>query len=317
VKDATKAKTELNDDKTVTSKMLVELKTLETEFSTYAWVEKSYEKYTKLLTKRGEVKDNCANQSKNVIVAINELERLDNSYKTILSQIDLYNKNQASVETNLRTNAKITSYRQALGRLEVEYKRKNQSLMEMSGKKELFKNQIETLKKTITDVEKLEDESDSYQQYLAAVGRDGIPYQVICNTVPEIEKEVNSILGQVVDYTIQFETDGKNIIPYVAYEHGRWPIELTSGYERFVASVAIRVALTNISNLPKTTFLAIDEGFGTLDPDNLASMYTFFTFLKSNFDFVLIISHLDALKDAVDKQIEVKRDGNLSKVIFE
>jgi DNA repair exonuclease SbcCD ATPase subunit len=103
----------------------------------------------------------------------------------------------------------------------------------------------------------------------------------------------------------------------VVYEYGRWPIELTSGYERFVASVAIRVAFTNISNLPKTTWLAIDEGFGTLDPDNLASMFTLFSFLKNNFDFILVISHLDALKDAVDKQIEVKREGNFSKVIFE
>ena len=163
----------------------------------------------------------------------------------------------------------------------------------------------------------MENEFDSYQHYLSAVGRDGIPYQVICNTVPEIEKEVNSILCQVVDYTIQFETDGKNVIPYMVYEYGRWPIELTSGYERFVASVGIRVALTNISNLPKTTFIAIDEGFGTLDADNLASMFTLFPFLKSNFDFVMVISHLDALKDAVDKSIEIKREGNLSKVVFE
>ena len=79
----------------------------------------------------------------------------------------------------------------------------------------------------------------------------------------------------------------------------------------------MRVGLTNISNLPKTTFLAIDEGFGTLDADNLASMSTLFSFLKNNFDFVMVISHLDALKDIVDKHIEVKRDIYISKVIFE
>lgn len=317
VKDATKAKNELVEDKTVTNKMLEELKTLEGSFAKYKWVEESYEKYTKFLTKRGEIKDNCANQNKNIIVATNELERLDASYKTILSQIELYYKNQASVDINIRVNAKITSYRQSVARLEVEYKRKNQTLLELSGKKELFKNQIETLKKTILEVEKLEDESNSYQQYLASVGRDGIPYQVICNTVPEIEKEVNSILGQVVDYTIQFETDGKNIVPYVVYEHGRWPIELTSGYERFVASVAIRVALTNISNLPKTTALFIDEGWGCLDPDNMASMHTFLSMLKNNFDFIIIVSHIDAMKDAVDKQIEIHHNGAEAKVVFE
>jgi len=42
-----------------------------------------------------------------------------------------------------------------------------------------------------------------------------------------------------------------------------------------------------------------------------------FQFLKNNFDFILIISHLDALKDAVDKQIEITKEGNFSKLIFE
>ena len=96
----------------------------------------------------------------------------------------------------------------------------------------MFKSNVKRIKETIKEVAALELESESYQHYFTAVGRDGIPYQVICNTVPEIEKEVNSILSQVADYTIQFETDGKNVIPYVVYEHGRWPIELTSGFER-------------------------------------------------------------------------------------
>jgi DNA repair exonuclease SbcCD ATPase subunit/DNA repair exonuclease SbcCD nuclease subunit len=317
VKDATKAKKELTNDKIDTDKMLSDLQTLQEEFKKYSWVEKSYETYTHLLTKQSKIKDNCSQQNKNIIIATNELERLDTSTNNILSQIEMYHKNASSVESNVKTQTKIYSFKMVLNKLDVEYNRKNAALMEISGKREIFKNQILNLKKTIEEVEKMENEASSYQQYLAAVGRDGIPYQVICNTVPEIEKEVNSILSQVVDYTIQFETDGKNIVPYVVYEYGRWPIELTSGYERFVASVAIRVALTNISNLPKTTFLAIDEGFGTLDPDNLASMFTLFSFLKNNFDFVLVISHLDALKDAVDKQIEVKREGNFSKVIFE
>ena len=205
----------------------------------------------------------------------------------------------------------------ALTQLDGEFQRKNSVLMEIAGKKELFANQIETLTKTIKEMTTLEYEFDSYQNYLQAVGRDGIPFQVISNICPELEKEVNSILSQVVDYTIQFETDGKNVVPYVVYDYGRWPIELTSGYERFVASVAIRVALTEVSNLPRTNMLCIDEGFGTLDPDNLSSMHMLFTLLKNYYDFVLVISHLDALKDSVDKTIEIVREGNFSKVIFE
>ena len=161
------------------------------------------------------------------------------------------------------------------------------------------------------------EQDESYKYYLSAVSRDGIPYQVICSTVPEIEKEVNSILSQVVDFTVQFETDGKNIVPYITYDYGRWPIDLSTGFERFVASIVIRVALMNISNLSKPNFISIDEGFGTLDPDNLASMASFLTFLKNNFDLLTIISHLFELKDAVDAMIEITRSGNFSQVKYE
>lgn len=317
VKDAYKARKDLKKDKVECDAMLKTKNDLVVERDKFKWVEESYETYTTLLTKRGEIKDKIATCNKNIIVSTNELERLDEAFKNILLQIDLYNKNSLAVETNHKVQSKIISYRNALTGLDEKLKQKNNALVEIGGKREVFKNQIESLTITMNEVLELEKESNAYQNYMTAVGRDGIPYQVICNTVPEIEQEVNAILSQVVDYTIQFETDGKNVIPYVVYEHGRWPIELTSGYERFVASVSIRVALTNVSNLPKTTFLAIDEGFGTLDPDNLASMFTLFSFLKSNFDFIMVVSHLDALKDAVDKQIEITREGNFSKVIFE
>lgn len=317
VKDANKAKKELSVDKKDTDKMLEELEALRTDYAKYQWVEKSYETYTKLLNRRGEVKDNCAKANRNIIVVTNELERLETAYKNVVTQIELYHRNEVSVEFNLKVQSKIAAFRNTLTKLDVDFQKAHSALMEISGKRGQFKAEIEKLTALIEELTAMEDELDSYQNYLAAVGRDGIPYQVICNTVPEIEKEVNSILSQVVDYTIQFETDGKNVVPYVVYEYGRWPIELTSGYERFVASVAIRVALTNISNLPKVSALFLDEGFGTLDPDNMASMHTMLSALKNNYDFIIIISHIDAMKDAVDHSIEIQHDGILAKVVFE
>ena len=317
VKDATKAKKELANDKKETDKMCEELENLHTEFAKFHWVEKSYELYTKLLTDRSKLKDECALLSKTIIISTNELEKLDAAAQLVTHQIEIYHRNAVAVEANIKTHAEITSYRNTLTKLDIEYQKRQRFLMEVSGKRQLYESEIVKLTDTIDLVQDMENEFDSYQNYLEAVGRNGIPYQVICNTVPEVEQEVNSILSQVVDYTIQFETDGKNVIPYVVYNYGRWPIELTSGYERFVASVAIRVALTNISNLPKTTGLFIDEGFGTLDPENLASMPTLFSSLKPNYDFIVIISHLDALKDAVDKRIDINHEGLTSKVVFE
>jgi DNA repair exonuclease SbcCD ATPase subunit len=82
--------------------------------------------------------------------------------------------------------------------------------------------------------------------------------------------------------------------------------------ERFISSLAIRVALLNASNLPKPNFMIIDEGLGTLDPENLSSMGTMMGILKSQFDFIILISHLDTARDMVDKVIEIKREDGFS-----
>lgn len=317
VKDAMKAKAELDDDKRETDKMMDAINAVEDEIAKYKWVEQMYERYTKLLTDCGKVKDAYSTANQAYIVAKNDLEKLDTGLKTIMKQIELYHRNEISVQHNEKINTNIGAFKNTYTRLDVEFQKHNRTLMELNGKISTYKSKIQELTTTIEEVKKMEYEFELYQNYILSVGRDGIPYQVICNTVPEIEREVNSILTQVVDYTIELETDGKNVVPYIVYDQRKWPIEMSSGFERFVASIAIRVALTNISNLPKTTFLALDEGFGTLDSDNMASMYTLFSFLKSNFDFILVVSHIDSLKDAVDKTIDIKREGNFSKIEFE
>ena len=119
---------------------------------------------------------------------------------------------------------------------------------------------------------------------------------------------------QITNFTAMFETDGKNVIPYIVYDDKQWLMSLTSGFERFVLSLAIRIALVNISNLPRPSFLIIDEGFGVLDSENLPSMHILFSYLKANFDFILVISHLEALRDMVDMQIEITKDNGFSKI---
>jgi hypothetical protein len=88
VKDATKAKKELNEDKKDTDKMLETLDNLNVEFAKFKWVEQAYETYTKLLTDRSKIKDEVAVLSRNIIVATNELEKLEATLKNTLHQID-------------------------------------------------------------------------------------------------------------------------------------------------------------------------------------------------------------------------------------
>jgi DNA repair exonuclease SbcCD ATPase subunit len=60
--------------------------------------------------------------------------------------------------------------------------------------------------------------------------------------------------------------------------------------------------------------MIIDEGMGVLDAENMGSMGTMMGILKSHFDFIVLISHLDAARDMVDKVIELKREDGFSYV---
>ena len=317
VKDAMEAKEQLIVDKIESDKLLEKLKSYEDEFIQYKWVEKSYQEYTDLLNKSSKLKDNYSNYNKQLINENVELDKLMASKSNILNKIQLYEDNQNAVLNNINVQNKINELKLKLNNLNSEYNKINNFLINIISKTEVLKSQITTIKTKMTEISQLETDSYLFEQYLSAIDRNGIPYDVICNIVPKIEKEVNLILSQIVDYTVEFETDGKNVIPYVVYQHGKWPIELTSGYERFVASLAIRVALTNISNLPKISSLFIDEGWGCLDPDNMASMHTLLSTLKHNFDFIIIISHIDSMKDAVDHQLEITHDGTYAKIFLE
>jgi exonuclease SbcC len=89
-----------------------------------------------------------------------------------------------------------------------------------------------------------------------------------------------------------------------------------SGFEKFVSGLAIRIALTSISNIPHPNFMVIDEGWGTMDAENLSKVQTLLSFLKSKFDFIIVISHLDALRDMVDHQMEIKIDDEFSHISY-
>ena len=180
------------------------------------------------------------------------------------------------------------------------------------------KTKKQTIMDTMKEVGDLETKYDAYKYYMDAIKRDGIPYELIEKALPTIEGEVNDILSQMVDFGIVLEMDGKNINTYLAYDDDNvWPLELSSGMERFISSLAIRVGLINVCNLPRPNFLAIDEGFGNMDSDNLNSVYMLFQYLKSQFQFCFIVSHIESMRDTVDSLLEIKKEKGFSQINFD
>ncbi len=121
------------------------------------------------------------------------------------------------------------------------------------------------------EYDKANGQLKTYDMIAQAVSRRGIPVQIIHSLLPKINAEIAKILNGVVGFTVELEADLESnaMDIYINYGDSRRIIELGSGMEKMMSSLAIRVALINCSTLPKTNILMIDEGFGALDETNL------------------------------------------------
>lgn len=152
-----------------------------------------------------------------------------------------------------------------------------------------------------------------------AFSKKGIPRVVISTQLPLINIEISKILDGIVDFTIEFKEDDDTdkLDIFINYGGNKRILELGSGMEKLIASIAIRVALINVSSLPKADFFIIDEGFGSLDDNNIEACIKLLKSLTHYFKSVIVISHVDSIKDAVDSLIEVTKNGEDSSVVYE
>ena len=247
----------------------------------------------------------------NTISSSETLEvRINNDIQQQEKLIEEYYKNEEQIEINRQLNSQIRVIKSELNSTKSELDKKDRVLLKLNGEVSTLKSEKDTIRKRIKEVEKLEEQFKLYEFYLNALSRDGVSYELISKALPMIEGEVNNILAQIVEFGMQLEMDGKNINAYIVYDDQRWSLEMCSGMEKFISGLAIRIALINVCNLPRPNFLVIDEGFGTLDSENLTSLYMLFSYLKTQFDFVMVISHIDSMRDVVDSLLEVKKDSN-------
>jgi exonuclease SbcC len=167
-----------------------------------------------------------------------------------------------------------------------------------------------------------------YQRLVQAFGRGGIPDLIIDNARPGLEDDANAILGRLSDYemSVRFEMQremksGKAKETFdvlVSHDGGVRDYAMFSGGEAFRIAFAVRLALskllTNRAGARLET-LVIDEGFGTQDPEGRERLVEAVGLARSEFSKILVITHLDDLKDLFGAQIHVSKDAERGSVV--
>lgn len=173
-------------------------------------------------------------------------------------------------------------------------------------------SETSTLKKYHVDKSRYSELSKTwkiYESLIQAYGKNGLPQVILTQQLPRINQEIASILQGICGFTVSLISDGNSLDVNLDYGDSQRPVELGSGMEKMMASLAIRVALINVSSLPKSDMFIIDEGFGALDEVNVEACNRLLISLKRYFKTIIVISHVDAIKDTVDNVIEISRQG--------
>ena len=316
VKDAIKTKEEIELDKNKGKTLVEEYNNIKAKIDSYGDIEVRYKNCQSLNNDKIRLEKSKEVLSTAILRDENFKIKLQNDLKETTQKIDTFYKNKDIIENNIKLISQIDEVKNLVKNYESQIKTLNNKLFNTSGEKGRLELQYKNTTDQLNKVKELEDSYEAYKLYTNIISRDGIPYEIITKTLPEIEKEVNNILHQLVEFSVSMQTDGKNISTNIVYDDRQWPLEMASGMEKFVSGLAIRVALINISNLPRPNIICIDEGFGCADSDHLGQMGSLFNYLKHQFDFIWIISHLDQMRDMVDNQIEIKKENGFSKVVY-
>lgn len=166
----------------------------------------------------------------------------------------------------------------------------------------------------------LQYEKGIYEELKGAFGKSGIPAMLIDAAIPELEVASNKLLWRMTNgrMAMRFDTQrakktggiAETFDIQIADELGTRDYSLYSGGEAFRINFAIRIAISQLLARragAQLRTLFIDEGFGTQDEAGRERLTEAINAIQNDFDLILVITHIDDLRDAFPVRLEVEK----------
>ena len=269
------------------------------------------DKYQQLLDKKNEVSDNVTKAEISIDRSDSDLFKENTILEKLLDKLSEYEDNKEAIENleELLSQKKSLSSKMARAKKEcTSCKNDTNNLLREVGSCE---QQIKQLEENKQELDDLRTEFAAYKLFMTCFHTNGISYDIIKNRLPIINEEIAKILTGVVDFEVFIQNEDKKLDIFI--KHPKYEprlLEMGSGAEKTISAMAIRLALLTVSSLPKPDIFILDEPGTALDANNMEGFIRIMEMVKSYFKTVILITHLDTLKDAVDTQITIdKKEG--------
>ena len=250
---------------------------------------------------------------------INEASRKIEELSKEVTQLE---QTLVNIDSN-KINTELSRIRISLQQAQKDKNLASSGLTLAANAQEMIKDASTRLVELQKGISEAVEEKESLELLKEAFSPRGIRAVVIDFLVPQLEEKINEVLDQMSDFRIRLDTqapksseEGVKEGLFITIKNGlgeEMSYENYSGGERVKVTMAISEALASLQN--SVGFRLLDEAVTSLDSESTQSFVQVLLKLQEKFPQVIIISHIDLVKDIFEKRLNCVKINGISKLI--
>ena len=233
------------------------------------------------------------------------------------TKLDRYSEVQDKIIENNKTDGLLIKAGIRIDELEGEKKTIETSV---SNNRFTMTNLTTKITSNLETIRKIAEEAEReriYKIYLEIFGKNGVTKLIMKTMMPLINSELQRLLEDSCHFRLEVKINDKNEVDFLMIDNNTQvekPMSSGSGYERTIASLALRAVLSKICSLPRANLVVFDEVFGKISNDNLEMVSEFFSKIKEYFEKIFVITHNPLVTNWADNVVRIRKEDNISHV---
>jgi DNA repair exonuclease SbcCD ATPase subunit len=286
------------------NKLAVEIAETETKEKTFTQLKKDFDEYekNKLVKEKYEV----------------SLEASKLKLERVKDKLKKYEDSQEKIKKNLELDTQIVKAQIRIDDLINIKRNKERELIQNQNQIDNNNTKISRNTEIIEQISKEFEKEKIYKLYVELYGKNGISKIIMRTMMPVINQELQRLLQDSCYFNLEIKINDKNEVEFMMIDNSTGIEKLMasgSGYERTVASMALRAVLSKICSLPKPNVIVWDEVFGKISNENLEMVGEFFMKIKDYFEKIFVITHNPLVSNWSDNIVKIEKRENVSRVV--
>jgi DNA repair exonuclease SbcCD ATPase subunit len=246
-----------------------------------------------------------------------QLETLELKKGGLEDKLKRFKEVQKKLEENKKIDETILKADMRLDTLTTERDGVNTKISNSKNNIKNRETKIEENNDFIKQIKEEEEKLRLYKIYLELFGKKGISKMIMRSMTPVINSELQRLLVDSAEFKLEVLISEKDEVEFWMIDNNTGIEKLMSsgsGYERTIASLALRAVLSKVCSLPKPNVVVFDEVFGKISNENLEMVSEFFHKIKDYFEKIFVITHNPLVSQWADSIVKIEKTNNVSQV---